>query len=41
MSRRARLVRKEDGTVESSNNKYDGNYLLGNLLVRGDCDASY
>jgi len=41
MSRRARLVRKEDGTVESSNTKYNGKYLLGNLLVCGHCGASY
>lgn len=41
MSRRARLVRKEDGTVESSTSKYSGKYLLGNLLVCGDCGASY
>ena len=41
MANRARLVRKEDGTVESSNSKYNGKYLLGNLLVCGDCGASY
>lgn len=41
MVNRARLVRKEDGTVESSTSKYNGKYLLGNLLVCGDCGASY
>ena len=41
MSRRARLISKEDGTVESSTRKYNGKYLLGNLLVCGDCAASY
>lgn len=41
MSRRARLVHKEDGTVESNTSKYNGQYLLGNLLVCGDCGASY
>lgn len=41
MARRARLVHKEDGTVESSTNKYNGKYLLGNLLVCGDCGAPY
>jgi len=41
MSKRARLVHKEDGTVESTGNKYNGKYLLGNLLVCGDCGASY
>jgi site-specific DNA recombinase len=41
MSRRARLVQKKDGTVASSTSKYNGKYLLGNLLVCGDCGASY
>jgi site-specific DNA recombinase len=41
MARRARLVIKEDGTVETSGRKYNGKYLLGNLLVCGDCGASY
>ncbi|WP_312699366.1 recombinase family protein [Sedimentibacter sp.] len=41
MANRARLVRKEDGTVESRNSKYSGKYFLGNLLVCGDCGASY
>jgi len=41
MARRARLVHKEDGTVESSTSKYDGKYFFGNLLVCGDCGASY
>jgi site-specific DNA recombinase len=27
--------------VESSGSKYNGRYLLGNLLVCGDCGASY
>ncbi|SNS88232.1 Recombinase [Anaerovirgula multivorans] len=41
MARRARLVHKQDGTVEPSGSKYNGKYLLGNLLVCGDCGASY
>jgi len=41
MSIHARLVHKEDGTVESSISKYNGKYLLGNLLVCGDCSVSY
>ncbi len=41
MARRARLVRKEDGTVQPNINKYNGKYLFGNLLVCGDCGASY
>ncbi len=41
MSRRARLISREDGTLESSTSKYKGKYLLGNLLVCGDCGASF
>lgn len=41
MARRARLVHREDGTVESRISKYNGKYLLGNLLVCGDCGVSY
>jgi Recombinase. len=41
MTKRSRLVRKEDGTVETSGSKYNGKYLLGNLIVCGDCGASY
>ena len=41
MARRARLVHKEDGTVVPSAGKYNRKYLLGNLLVCGDCGASY
>jgi len=41
MSKRARLVHKEDGTVESTGSKYNGKYLLENLLVCGDCGVSY
>ena len=41
MARRARLVYKDDGTVKTSGSKYNGKYLLGNLLVCGDCGASY
>ena len=41
MARRARLVVKDDGTVETRGSKYNGKYLLGNLLVCGDCGASY
>ena len=40
MARRSRFIRKEDGSVEDSG-KYNGKYLLGNLLVCGDCGASY
>ncbi|MFZ5944210.1 MAG: recombinase family protein [Bacillota bacterium] len=40
MTKRSRLVRKEDGSVEASG-KYNGKYFLGNLLVCGDCGAPY
>jgi len=41
MARRARLITSEDGTKEASGSKYNGKYILGNLLVCGDCGASY
>lgn len=41
MTNRARLVSNEDGTVETSGSKYNSKYLLGNLLVCGNCGASY
>jgi len=41
MAKRSRLVSNEDGTVEISGSKYNGKYILGNLLVCGDCSTSY
>lgn len=41
MAKRARLVDKDDGTMETSTSKYNGKYFLGNLFVCGDCGASY
>ena len=41
MVKRARIVSKEDGMVEISGSKYNGKYLLGNLIACGDCGASY
>lgn len=43
MTKRARLVCKEDGSVVVSGSKYNGKYLLENLLVcgDGDCGESY
>ena len=41
MAKRSRLVVQDDGIVETSGSKYNGKYLLGNLLVCGDCGASY
>jgi len=38
MAKRARLVSKKDGTIEASGSKYNGKYLLGNLLI---CGAYY
>ncbi len=40
MAKRLRFIRKEDGFVKAGG-KYNGKYLLGNLLVCGDCGASY
>ncbi|NMB98608.1 MAG: recombinase family protein, partial [Clostridiaceae bacterium] len=41
MAKRSRVVSNEDGTVKIRGSKYNGKYLLGNLLVCGDCGASY
>jgi site-specific DNA recombinase len=41
MAKRSRFVSNEDGTVEISGSKYNGKYILGNLLVCGDCGVSY
>lgn len=41
MAKRSRLFHHEDGTVSQSDSKYNGKYLLGNLLVCGDCGAAY
>ncbi len=41
MAKRSRVVRHEDGTVSPSDSKYNGKYFIGNLLVCGDCGASY
>ncbi len=41
MAKRSRVIHHEDGTVSSSDSKYNGKYLLGNLLECGDCGASY
>lgn len=41
MTKRSRFKSNEDGMVEISSSKYNGKYLLGNLLVCGDCGASY
>ena len=41
MARRARVVYKEDGTVESKGKRYNSKYLLGNILECGYCGSSY
>ncbi|OPX42369.1 recombinase [Ruminiclostridium hungatei] len=40
MVKRSRFVRKKDGSVVAGG-KYNGKYLLGNLLVCGACKAPY
>jgi site-specific DNA recombinase len=41
MAKRSRLIRKDNGKVEARGSKYNGKYLLGNLLLCGNCGASY
>lgn len=41
MKRRERIVRNDDGSIEASKGKFNSKYILGNLLVCGDCGASY
>ncbi len=41
MKRRERIVRNNDGSIEASKSKFNSKYILGNLLVCGDCGASY
>lgn len=41
MTKRSRFASNEDGAVEIVGSKYNGKYLLGNLLMCGDCGVSY
>lgn len=41
MDKRSRVIHHDDGTLSPSDSKYNGKYILGNLLVCGDCGASY
>jgi len=41
MVKRARFVNNEDGVLETSGSKYNSKYILGNLLVCGDCGMPY
>lgn len=41
MTRRSRIVYKEDGTAESKGKRYNSKYLLGNILECVYCGAAY
>lgn len=41
MEKRARHVSNEDGVLKIKESRYNGKYLLGNLLVCGDCGLPY
>ena len=41
MKRREKIVRNNDGSIETSKSKFNSKYILGNLLVCGDCGAFY
>lgn len=41
MKRRERNVHNNDGSIEASKSKFNSEYILGNLLVCGECGASY
>lgn len=41
MKCRERIVRNDDGSIEASKSKFNSKYILGNLLICGDCGASY
>lgn len=41
MKRRERIVRNDDGSIEASKSKFNSKYIIDNLLVCGDCGASY
>ncbi len=41
MKRRERIVHNDDGSAESAKSKFNSKYILGNLLVCGDCGACY
>jgi site-specific DNA recombinase len=41
MNKRSRVVYKEDGTMESKGKRYNGKYILGNILECGYCNSSY
>jgi len=41
MAKRARCVSNEGGTLETTRSKYNSKYILGNLLVCGDCGVPY
>lgn len=41
MVRRSRVMYNDDGTTQIGKSRYNGKYLLGNLLVCGECGATY
>ena len=41
MTRRSRVVYKEDGTVEKTGKRYTSKYLFGNILECWYCGAAY
>ncbi len=41
MEKRAKYVSNEDGALKTKESRYNGKYLLGNLLVCGDCGLPY
>jgi site-specific DNA recombinase len=41
MKRRERIVHNDNENIEASKSKFNSKYILGNLLVCGDCGASY
>lgn len=40
-AKRERIIRNYDGTISFSKTKYNGKYLLGNLLICGICNVGY
>lgn len=41
LAKRSRIIHKVDGTTEIGKSRYNGKYLLGNLLVCGECGVAY
>ena len=41
LAKRSRVIHKDDGTTEIGKSRYNGKYVLGNLLACGECGAAY